>query len=71
MADRKQFLGVAPPPDEELLGLLRDARNSEVSEEVLKEQRVSFAYGNALHDEHITKCTVKASSEHVRMLGRN
>ncbi len=66
MADRKQFL-VVGSADPELLALLRDARQSEVSEEELHEQRISFAYGNALGAEEITKDTVRESSKHIRL----
>ena len=46
MADRKQFKDV-PAPDPELVRLLKETGNRPVSEEELREQRVSFAFGNA------------------------
>ncbi|MBB5063124.1 hypothetical protein [Granulicella mallensis] len=67
MADRKQFIEVAPA-DVELLKLLEETRDVLVSDEQLREQRVSFAFGNALHSESITKDSVRRSSEHVRLL---
>jgi hypothetical protein len=68
MADRKQFQNV-PPPDPELVRLLEGTRNSSVSEEDLREQRVSFAFGNApLSSDRITKESVRASSHHMKLL---
>lgn len=66
MADRKQFLE-SGPADPELLKLLGDARGREVSEEELQEQRISFAYGNALGAEKITKESVRRASKHIRL----
>lgn len=69
MADRKQFLhDVAPDP--ELAQILEGSRQVVVSEAELKEQRISFAYGNAPQSsEHrITKESIKAASEHIKLL---
>lgn len=66
MAARKQFqtnLTVAP----ELSRLLGEARGKDVSEAELREQRISFAYGNAPPSEHITKDSVRFASERVRL----
>lgn len=67
MAARKQFqsdLSVSP----ELQKLLDDARSKEVSEDELREQRISFAFGNALHQsELITKESVRRSSQNIRL----
>ena len=66
MADRKQFqsdLSVKP----ELAELLKKARETVVSGEMLREQRVSFAFGNALHSDLITKKSVRASSTNIRL----
>jgi len=66
MADRKQFqskLSVSP----ELLELLQKARVSSVTEEVLQEQRVSFAFGNAPPSDLITKDSVRHSSRNIRL----
>jgi hypothetical protein len=67
MADRKQFENVGKP-DPDLMSLLDEQRGKLVSEEVLREQRISFAYGNALHSELITKESVRLASEHIRLL---
>jgi hypothetical protein len=67
MADRKQFLEVAKA-DSELLRVLEETRNVMVTEEDLREQRISFAFGNALASDATTKDSVRYSSEHVRLL---
>lgn len=66
MADRKQFLSV-PDTDPQLRIFLDEAKKTEVSEEQLKEQRISFAFGNALGSELITKESVRRSSNHIRL----
>lgn len=67
MAARKQFqssLKVTP----ELEQLLDQARAKEVSEDELKEQRVSFAFGNAPADaDRITKESVRFTSQSIRL----
>lgn len=68
MADRKQFL-TAGPADPEVMALLAKARVRGVSEEELQEQRISFAYGNALGSEQITKDSVREASKHIRLRG--
>ena len=68
MPDRKQFQSI-PLVDEELTRLLRESRNRPVTEEELREQRVSFAFGNApAASDRITKDSVRAASEHIKML---
>lgn len=67
MADRKQFQNV-PAPDPELMRLLDESRNRVVTEEELREQRVSFAFGNAPNSELITKDSVRAASKHIRLM---
>jgi hypothetical protein len=67
MADRKQFLNVAAV-DPELADLLNATREAAVSDEELREQRISFAFGNALNSETITKESVRNTSRHVRLL---
>lgn len=67
MPDRKQFQNIKAP-DPELVRLLEEARNKQVSEEELREQRISFAYGNALHSESITKDSVRNASQHIKLL---
>ena len=51
----------------ELQRLLREARDKEVSEEELREQRISFAFGNALESDLITKESVRTTSKHIRL----
>ena len=66
MAARKQFqshLSVLP----ELSRLLEEAQSREVSEDELREQRVSFAFGNAPQSDLITKESVRRSSENIRL----
>jgi hypothetical protein len=66
MAARKQFqstLTVKP----ELKDLLQNARSKGVSEDELREQRISFAYGNAPQSALITKDSVRFASEHIRL----
>jgi hypothetical protein len=69
MADRKQFQNV-PAPDPELMRLLDASRNRAVTEDELREQRVSFAFGNApvAASDRITKESVRAASRHIKLL---
>ena len=67
MPDRKQFENVRVP-DPELIRILEETRNKCVTEDELHEQRISFAYGNALHSELVTKDSVRQASEHIRLL---
>ena len=66
MAARKPFLGVIEA-DPELDELMRSKRGFEVSEQELRQQRISFAYGNAMNAEGVTKESVKAASESLRL----
>jgi len=67
MADRKQFFGDITP-DPELVELLKTAAHTTVTEEDLREQRISFAFGNAPADaKNITKDSVRHTSEHIRL----
>lgn len=66
MADRKQFLNVAPA-DGELLRLLEETKGTRVTEEQLREQRISFAFGNAMGSDSITKESVRHSSRHLSL----
>lgn len=66
MADRKQFLSHSED-NAELLQLLSATRTVEVSNEMLHEQRVSFAFGNAMNDDTITREGVKRASESIRL----
>jgi hypothetical protein len=67
MAARKQFLGVTKVSPR-LKELLEAGKGQQVSEKELREQRVSFAFGNApANSELITKETVRAASESIRL----
>ncbi len=66
MVDRKQFLSKSDT-NPELEKLLKESSQQEVTEEDLKEQRISFAYGNALGSELITKDSVRHSSQKIRL----
>jgi hypothetical protein len=67
MADRKQFSGVAHP-NANLLRILVESRNRAVTDEELREQRISFAFGNALNSSQITKESVRRASRSVRLI---
>ena len=67
MAIRKSFLGAAPVHPE-LDKLLEATRHIQVTEAQLKEQRVSFAYGNAPADApRITKESCESRWEAIRL----
>ena len=65
MADRKQFFGeIKADPD--LKKMLQESRP--VTEKELREQRISFAFGNApANATRITKDSVRQASEHIRL----
>jgi hypothetical protein len=67
MADRKQFFGVAQP-DAALLKVLIESRERTVTDEELREQRISFAFGNSLNSTRITKDSVRRTSQSVRLI---
>jgi hypothetical protein len=69
LADRKQFFGRVEA-DPELMKILEITRDKAASEDELREQRVSFAFGNAPKDseQFITKESVKFASTHIRLL---
>ncbi len=67
MADRKQFLGDMSP-DPRLMELLEATAGDSVTEDVLREQKISFAFGNAPADaKEITKESVKLACENLRL----
>ena len=66
MADRKQFLNVASA-DTDLVRLLDETRDVQVTDEQLREQRISFAFGNAPHSLDITRDSVVRASESMRL----
>ena len=68
MADRKQFLGEMKA-NPELLKALEASKNTPVTEEELREQRISFAFGNApAGATAITKDSVRQASKQIRLL---
>lgn len=68
MADRKQF-STRITPNPELLRALERSKGVQVTEEVLEEQRISFAFGNAPRDaENITKESVRQTSRKIKLL---
>jgi len=69
MADRQQFLSTVKP-DPELAKMLEASRTVPATEEELREQRISFAFGNAPQssENRITKDSVRQASEHIRLL---
>jgi hypothetical protein len=65
MADRKPFIGDLKV-DEELQGLLDLSSKTPVTDDELREQRISFAYGNApANAKNITKDSVRKASQHI------
>ncbi len=67
MADRKQFIGDIKT-DPELLKALEESRATPVTEEELREQRISFAFGNApANAKNITKESVRHTSRNIRL----
>jgi len=66
MAARKQFQS-SLTVDPMLAKALKDAQGQDVPEEVLREQRISFAFGNALESELITKESVRRSAQSIRL----
>jgi len=67
MAERKPMLGPSSARPE-LDIVFAQARVNGVSDAELREQRISFAYGNAPEESGITKESVREASERVRML---
>jgi hypothetical protein len=66
MADRKQFLGVAQV-SADLLLLLTNSGSQTVTDQELREQRISFAFGNSLNSDRITKDSVRRASQSIRL----
>ncbi len=68
MAERKQFHSNLTV-HAELAELLKKASETQVSEPELREQRVSFAFGNAPvgSEAMITKDSVRRSSQNIRL----
>ena len=66
MALRKQFAGNVKA-DPELTALMESSREINVTDEMLQEQRISFAFGNAMNANRITKDSVRATSKSIRL----
>jgi hypothetical protein len=66
MAARKQFLG-AVEADLELIELMARRREKPTTEAELREQRISYAYGNAMHVESVTKDSVRIASQNIKL----
>lgn len=65
MADRKPFIGNLKV-DDELKGLLDASSKTPITDDELREQRISFAYGNApASAKSITKDSVRKASQHI------
>ena len=67
MTIRKTTMTKAPVR-ESLAALLARAKINGVSEEQLREQRASFAYGNAPVGSKITKESARSASQSIKML---
>lgn len=68
MAERKPFIGPIKA-NPELKRLLDESRHTPVTESELREQRISFAYGNApANATSITKDSVRKTSQHIKLL---
>lgn len=67
MAERKQF-STGLVPDAEFAALWQASKAKPVTEDDLREQRISFAYGNALEADEITKDSVRHTSERIRLV---
>lgn len=68
MAARKTVITPAPPRPE-LDRLIERARGISITEDQLKEQRASFAYGNAPEGSKITKESARQASRSIRLIG--
>lgn len=66
MAARKSVLKPAPRR-EKLERLLAESVAAGVSDALLQEQRVSFAYGNAPEGSRITKDSARLASRNIRV----
>lgn len=67
MADRKQFRGEIKT-NLELQAALQATKDVQVTEEELREQRISFAFGNApANATNITKDSVRQTSKKISL----
>lgn len=67
MAERKQTFR-RTEVSRELKELIDESQRKEITEEELREQRISFAFGNAMDSNGITKDSVRKASQHIRLL---
>lgn len=67
MAERKSVASPAPSRPE-LESLLEDARARKITDDELREQRASFAFGNAPAGSTITKESARNASRTVRLI---
>jgi hypothetical protein len=68
MAERKPFLGPIQS-DPELIKLMEESRRIPVTEDELREQRISFAFGNApVSALNITKDSVRKTSQSIKLI---
>lgn len=61
----RQIFQNVPEISNELKRLLAEAQ--EPDEKTLREQRISFAYGNAMNNPNITKESVRYAANHIRL----
>lgn len=66
MPARKQFQSTLTA-SAKLTRLLEEANGKVVTEDELREQRISFAYGNAPASTLITKDSVRRTSKRIRL----
>ncbi|MDA3858836.1 MAG: hypothetical protein PF480_11535 [Roseovarius sp.] len=66
MALRKQTSQRTEVRDD-LQAMIKKTRLKRVTEDELHEQRISFAFGNAMSNEKITKDSVRTTAQRVRL----
>ena len=66
MAERKAALKRAPKRPE-LAALLDKAKHVVLTDDELKEQRISFVYGNAPKGSRITRDSARRSADRIRV----
>ncbi len=69
MANRQQFLRNVES-DPELSRVLESSKAKQVTEDELRQQRISFAFGNAPRssEARISKDSVRIASENIKLL---
>lgn len=63
---RKSVLG-APVDDPELMEMLENLPDTDLSDSELSQQRESFVFGNAPKDSTVTKESARHAAQHVLM----